>query len=352
LDDYSYMSDIRSYEPQLIELFGSEKFNRRVRDVAATVKQTTVQSGEKLSTLLETFLRFFLTPDSGLTTRDGRSSITRSSGRVVSPLTPYDLVADAMDILDAALDAKPASKSAWEEVRDELKDTLLETVENSDGSVEFKNKKTRIFLIHLLEMLRQRTAAHVDAGTLGRKLTVDLLNDLEDSLSGPLIAATVDFIDVIDADQRLKDLMREFLMHMFPDDGPPMEDLLRCFGGLLHTMLDSYSLQPFSAFWGQELSPDDTLIHKLFTFLDKAMALDTPDTFSGLLRRGFNRRLTGKAPLEVLGELFSDLSRLDPASALNYTTNDYHKVFTDIGAWLLDEADGLEKLIEIIKSRW
>ena len=351
-DDYSLMNDIRSYEPFLIELFGNEKFNERLRAVAATAKGITVSSGEKLSTVLETFVRFFLNPDANLTTRDGRRSITRSSGLQVSPLTRFDLVSDAMDILDAALEAKPASKSAWEQVRDELKDTLLDTVENSDGSVEFKNKNARIFLIHLLELMRQRTSAHVDAGTLGRKLTVDLMADLEESLTGPLIAATVDFIDVIDADQRLKDLMREFLIHMFPDDGPPVEDLLRVFGAMLHTMRDSYSLQPFVAFWGQELSPDDTLIHKLFTFLDKSMELDTPDTFSGLLRRGFNRKLTGKAPLEVLGELFADLTRLDPASVQNYTVNDYNKVFVDIGDWLLDDADGLEKLIEIIKSRW
>jgi hypothetical protein len=346
---YSRKSGIVTMEAFLQELLGETPFLDRQRDLVTVLSRVQL-GGRRLGDVLAGLLRKLVTPDAALRTRAGENRVTRSSGAVVSPVTPWDLVRLGLKGIDAVLDRDAGAKTAWEEARKALVDTLLGTVE-SQGRVTFQNRRAVVLTSHLLDFLAGRIRKHLDAGTWTQKLKTEYPRDLEDLLTGPAVAAAVEIFDAIDADDELRGLFRSFATHMLPEDGLDGDRLLRLGAKLVHKLMDGADWSPLCKFLARAIRPESGLAAAALRYFRASMGFDIDDLMRGILMRGSDAPFGEKAPLALFGDVLGAVLRTEPGAEGPWAAHDFGRFFRELSRFLLDREKGLEKLITIVKGR-
>jgi hypothetical protein len=347
--NYSKRSGIVTVEAFLQELFGETPFLDRQTDLIAAIARTRVGQ-RNLGDVLQAFARKLVRPDSALRTRDGESRVTRSSGNVVSPPSPWDLVRLGLRAMDDALDNDAPAKSAWEDTRKVLVDTLLGT-EETNNSVRFTNPRAVVLTSHLLDFLAERVRKHLAANTWSRKLKEELPADLEELVTSPGLAAATDLFDAIDADETLTDLLRSFLTHMLPTDGLDGDRLLRFGAKVLHQMMDGRDFAPLAKLLSRAVHPRSGLLVAALRYFQASMAVDTGDLLRGILMRGAAAAIGGTAPLGHFSDVLGAVLRTEPGAEGPWSAEDFRRFLAELSRFMLDREKGLEKLITIVKGR-
>jgi hypothetical protein len=349
LPSYSQKTGIVTYEGMLQELLGETPFLDRVTDLVVVLARTRVGS-RLLGEVLQGLVQKLVAPDPTLRTRSGENRVTRDSGNVVSPISPWDLLRVGLKSVDAALDRDADAKDAWEKARKDLVDVLLGTVESA-GRVTFKNPRAVVFTSHVVGFLGDRVRRHIDGGTWTVKLTRDYPQDLLDLVTGPGLAAAVEMFDAIDADETLKNLFRSFAVHILPTDGLDGDRLLRLGAKLLHLLKDGRDCAPLAKFLGRALRPESGFVISALRYLEAAMRFDEREILKGILERGAEAPAGGKSPLSDLGDALGAVLRVEPGAPGSWSADDFGRFISKLSEFMLDPSKGLEKLIKIVKGR-
>jgi hypothetical protein len=349
LPSYSQKTGIVTYEGMLQELFGETPFLDRLLDLVVVLARTRV-GPRALGDVLQGLVRKIVTPDPALRTRSGESRVTRDSGNVVSPISPWDLVRLGLRSVDSALDRDAEAREAWEKARKDLVDVLLGWSE-SGGRVTFKNPRAVVLTSHVLDFLADRVRRHIANGTWTVKLTRDYPQELQDLVTGPGLAAAVEMFDAIDADETLKNLFRSFAVHILPTDGLDGDRILRLGAKLLHLLKDGRDCAPLARFLGRALRPESGFVISALRYFEAAMRLDEREILKGILERGAEAPLGGKSPLSHMGDVLGAVLRVEPGAPGSWSAEDFGRFFGKLSEFLLDPSKGLEKLIQIVKGR-
>ncbi|MBI3072049.1 MAG: hypothetical protein HYY84_07990 [Deltaproteobacteria bacterium] len=345
---WSKRSGIVRYEPVLIELWSSP-FMPRLRAFAKEALRTEVD-GIKFTTLLERAARKLFKGDALLKTRDNRVELTHENGVRVTPLTPFDLIRNAVSKIDRAFANNASAKALWLDMRTAVQDLYLE-IDESSGAPKLKNQTGIVFLSHALEKLAERIRIHERTpGEMSRRLK-SVYADTEEILTGYDFATIFDALTLIDGRAETKIYTQDLLKHILLKTGDGRDALLRSTAIMFFTMLDGAVIQPVARFWGNALDPDRDLLWKLLDFQKRVDALDTEGTFIKLLRSGFEPSVRGETPFGILGNVIRDVHRVNPAETGALSEADHRSVLGGAYEYLLDTKHGVEKLIEITKNR-
>jgi hypothetical protein len=363
--DPSFHTNLRSYEPLLIDVFTQTDSLRLIQEAGVVLADMRLADGRRAVDVVERAVRHLMLPDPTVVRRDGTSASTRGDGASIDPMSRFYLLRDALDGLDVALDAQPGVRDAWDRVTDELIDLFIDTaLDPPSGRYVFRNPNAPVVTAHLVEMLRENVAARAADGTLHEALGDTWPTDMEDFLGGRGLAATHDLLAAIAADGTLKRLLHDATLDLTAPAN--LDDLtLR----VLELLLDMYEYDPrpddpeqdargytaAAAAWGRAISYADggaRLVFNLLRFLRRAAAADgTEDRMGTFLRNAVEPNDEAHTyHLFVLGRAIKRDQRVDPLAAGPLDVDDYDQMLRSVTTWLRNEQVGAEQLYDLIQK--
>lgn len=347
---YSHLSGISKFEPMLIEIFTDAKVLDAVRKLLDETKALRTTSGRSAHDLLLTLGRQIMRKDNALLTRDGNSSV-RIDGQRITPLSPMDLLRDALQRLDARIDRRARTRADWDEVTEVIIDRFAGFERTGPESGRLQNATAVPVLLHVLQFAEARARRHAQAGELSQWIQEDMLTVVEDALTSKELPALFDLIYAIDADETvspaLVDLRDELL-----DEQRGFTDLLVTLGDSLEAAKDANLAVPLLRWLGLELAPERNHLFKTLDLLQRSLQLDPDEHLLEVARRGLEEDPdTHDLYLYGLTGAVRQANRVDPLSTQVVDLNDVDKVLTKTRDYLLDDQHGVEKFYDLVEGR-
>jgi len=395
---YSPQTGLVSYEELLAEAFDDQRFVEILHQATVALAAIKVPGpdGAEIDgiTALANFTERLLTPDPTLFKRDGKTNSTETNlcvrqgdtckgdvGRVITPLAPMHLVADALKAMDDTF-KEPANKDRleyWHAGRSGILDQVL-TVDRtgSEGAYKYRLRDRTAWGISnsVLPWLAERIETHQQAGDLP-KWADGLSGRAETILKHPLTAAVVDLLDAFWPEAEASGEFTKIVSYL-TDEGN--ED---AYLGMLTAAADSLvlldrdpNLSPaiqfaalglapnaFQAIEGAPPNGDKSVAYAgleltggVVEELNKKKEPGTQTALSKLLKNLALGDDAQRSPLEVLLDATADVNRPDdtaePVTPL--TAEENRDVFSDVKSFLYDEDQekrSLERLYTVIQGR-
>jgi hypothetical protein len=309
----------------------------------------------------------------GLTDRQGNTKTTTNDGREVKQTTPYYLFANALNAMDSMwVGAKgEADHAVWKASRSKLVDQFLAVDVPADApqNAAFKNAAVAAALPILIDVLDDRLDEHRAKGDLaewlGGKAGVkgQMLKDFEDSIGGPLMAASMDLQEKLYADPKTRDTLGNLLAYLADkasaNDALPVvvtatEDLLQVVGDEVNMVPVYHALAVGSA--------PDGATKRTLDLIERIRGIEAGETWvaehggrrviEAVLGLAVTPMGPGKAsPIEVLIDCVTDVNRANPMSNDAFAAEDYGAVAKSIHGFLKDPTRGLEQFYTIVRYR-
>jgi hypothetical protein len=231
-------------------------------------------------------------------------------------------------------------------------DLFLE-VQESSGQHRFKNRHLVPAARALLGLLRERIVAHRSAGDLDRWLGEELPLTIEQKLGGPVVARAVDLLKVVEQDERSSRAINGLLSHLIDEiqDSPSFRASLTGIADLVQLLLDDIDLVPLLRALGEAIAPEHGLVRATLRFLKPALARDTDQCLSKILRNAYQEQSPGRSPVQTLLDLTTELHRVRPGAGTPYEARDFQEALRQTREFLSDQRTGLQKFFEIVKNR-
>ena len=299
---------------------------------------------------VEAVARFLVTPRDGLRHRDGGDTSTRGDGSVVTPLSPFYLLKDAINRAERAVDSVEAGRKAWRIASDLLADHVIGTRRDADLEASFIRVEMPPLLARLLEVVESRTRALADEGKLSERLRHTYPRDLADLLREPELAAVLDLLAPMADDAVLRDLVRRALLHLTADEN--LDDLVAALATVLQDLYDAEGYIAAVRAYGRLVDPalaGHRLIFHALRTTRETLALDgDTDRFGTLLRNGLQLDpATGTYYIFSIGRVVKAIHRVNPLDTGPLTEADYKQILEAAADYLLDDERGVEQLYDI-----
>jgi hypothetical protein len=318
--NFAWGSAVVTWEPLLIEIFGSTDLLPSVLTLAGILDLLQLSDGTPAKTMLGRTVAFLVDPtrSPGLTYRDGRTTSMTTDGKstVAGGVSVFYLLADAFAAKRRALDdlATGTDKrlaDAWKESTSDLVDLFL-AVEGTGNPSRFKNPRLVPAGLLLLDFLRDRVRSHrarlrtplagpckTDAecvsafgpgsrclpgpgacqGDLVTWLRTTLPQSIEETLGGPVVARAVDFLRLLDTETATKDAVYALLNYLVDEarNNAAFRSTLTGVADVAQLVLDDTDLVPLARALGRALDSKLGLLEAALRFLKPALAADSGD---------------------------------------------------------------------------
>ncbi len=372
------------YEPLIAKLLSSGDLFPAVRALGPMLATVVTDDGSNLpiSTVIARLSRWLLDPESArvggaLVYRDGRTQALRNdgkptfaatadpvildviSGTAAGKVTPFDLLADAYKTKRARMAQDPARAEQWQAAVSATADLYLTARPGAAGSYKFATPRLRPILLAGIDLLRDRVSAHGGAMDIRSWVSNSLYPDLEKSLTGPVMAASMDLLTQVAATPTAKPRMYKLLSSLLSDPGVGSPDAPR-FQALLYSVADLSQLLADDA----DLVP---IVKPLAGLLDPQVAVGA----LSILRRGlptddkqillqvgknlFTPDPSGRYPAFFLGDAMSEINRSGAGQpgtlGSTFAAADYQALLSTVGTFLSDERRGVRRILDIVNTR-
>jgi len=342
----------RKLEPYLVQLFEQTGFPTHFIEFSAWADQATfVLDGQTLNVAdeLDGFLRWMLDTDAQVPLRDGTTSIPSKHGGTIDHPSRLQLVVDAFDRIDRALDASPGARAAWDRV------DLLGVFLDLDGDGQLINRHALDITVALVPTIADQLAEVVSRPDWQEGIA-SFDQDLADIMGSRGFTAATDAMAKIRDTPAHRALVDELLAAMLAEQPPSADADL--FGANLQMLsLLSQVRVPMDAttqllrFLGGLLDPDKRYVLNALETLQKIRAQDPDGVTTALAQNLFREVTLGVFPYKTLKQAIKEAQRPVPGANTLYSADDFREVMGDLRDWLRDEHRGAERLFEIIRSR-
>ena len=350
---------------------------------AATRRCTRAESWDGVRVLAE-LARTVIDPAragaTSLTDRRGNAMHLRQDGITRAQVTPLSLLIDASSAMDDAFDRHaaehpraPDRRTAWERALSRLSDQFL-TVQGERAESTFSNPLLSRLLPPALDVLRSELHARCpDTFTPPYArcawMRDTLIQDVRDTLGGPLFATGWDFLEAARQDAALR-ARADGLTGYLLDPASPHEAWPTLLGASVDVVQwlasDGRRRVPLAHLTAGALRPDDLVDAALV--LGRRVAgkaytedgatqvcareMDPNELMSGVLMRLVTpTAIPGEArprtPWEVLTEAVADVQRVVPGHAEARSPEDYQRIGRELASFLLDPEHGLERFYAV-----
>ncbi len=345
---YSKLSGVRDFEPMLISIYSEVELLESTGHLLRETRGLTATGGAVARDVLLRAIRKFVAKDVSLTTRAGAVDVV-VDGRRVSPLSPFELVWWALERMDQAVARSPSTQAAADDLQALLRELYLET-DGTGTSRRLRNRRAVVMAEHLLDFTEARLAIHQTRGRLASWWRQDLLEEMEDAVSSPVLPLMLDLADAIAAEPELERMLIEMRDQMLDDqDGFP--EVLALAGDLLGAAKDASVVAPMVRFMGKEMHPDRGLALELIDFTNRALDFDPEQQLLELTRRGLEPAPPGGIHWYGLGRAIQETNRVRPGAHGLLSTADVQQIVKTLAAYVVDEEHGLEKFYDLVRSR-
>ncbi|TNF25658.1 MAG: hypothetical protein EP329_22645 [Deltaproteobacteria bacterium] len=342
----------RKLEPYLVKLFEETQFPTHFIQFSAWADQASfVLDGQTLNVAdeLDSFLKWMLDTDAHVALRDGSTSIASKHGGTIANPSRMQLLVDAFDRVDAALDASPTARAAWDRV------DLLGLFLDLDVDGQLENKHALDITVALVPTIADQLTESI-ARPDWQEGIESFDEDMADLMGSRGFAAATDAMGRIRDTPEFHALVDELLAAMFAEEPPSADTDL--FGANLQMLsLLSQVRVPMDAttqllrFVGGLLDPDKRYVFNALETLQKIRVQDPDNVMTALAQNLFREQTLGVFPYKTLKQAIKEAQRPAPGAGTLYSAGDFREVLTDLRDWLRDEQRGAERLYEIIRSR-
>lgn len=371
---FSYQTDLRSYEPLLIEVFRDEKLVKTLAEATKALDDIEID-GKKGIVILAELAELMLKPNKDLAYRDGAVSAKTNVGVDLGYVSPLYLFLDGLKRIDsnfAAPENGGDRHDAWKQARSEIVDLFL-TIEGESGKKRLQDRIGRSIFVRTLSFLSDRIKAHQGAKDL-EDWTASLAPRAMTFLDTPLVAGLLHLFDQSwDEPAAGRELMK-FLAYMVDEAKNPVgyETTLVALADLLQLLEDSEKIAPIldlaaeaatpgvpaavETSGGNEFDANRGVLRRLVELQNRLLQLHTrrPSTLSrvaGNLVR--TERNEDQTPLEALIDVISEVERIDPSkpSTAVLDAKDLQAIAKSVHKFIDDDGHGLERLYAVIQNR-
>lgn len=370
---FSYQTDLRSYEPVLIEVLRDEKLIEVLANATNALDAIQID-GKSGITIMTEFVELMLKPNKDLAYRDGTTTAKNNVGEDLGYLSPLYLFLDGLKRIDKNFDApeNAGRKDVWHEARSEVVDLFL-TVEESGGKKRLQDRIGRSIFVRTLGFLSDRIKVHQAAKDID-DWSASLAPRAVTFLDTPLVAGLLHLFDQSwDEPAAGRELMR-FLHYMVDDEKNPVgyETTLVAFADLLQLLEDSEKIAPIldlaaeaatpgvpaavETTGGTDFDPGTGVLRRLVELQNRLLQLHKrrPSTLSRVARNLVKTdRNEDQTPLETLIDMISEVERIDPSkpSTAALEAKDLQAIAKSVHKFIADDGHGLERLYAVIQNR-
>ena len=355
----SQAANLRSFEPVIRDLLAEGRLLQGLYELSVQLQRVEEVKGVDLTEQLRVFVLHATRPGS-LTTRDGSDFINLPDGRTARDLTPMHILAYALDQVSARVKEDPQAPERLRRAVGALMDLALAAEWPAGEQPRFVKDGSVALTIGTTQYLADQARKKRDAGQLRSWLLEDAYGFLDELWTSRLLNGLV-----LIAEQLLED----------PDNRAVLDDLTAYLVGTPrgreHTTMIAYQLVlrsvntqvwvPLAQSLSRILDPDrdwgtgrrarlPILSHGALA-LEGIMQSDPDGVGIALINRGLERPGEQKAPLFIIGDVLAQYFRVDPSDTGQLGPEDYREFFTEMAAWMADEAKGLEQLYDLVDLR-
>jgi hypothetical protein len=361
--NFSYGSNIVSYEPAIVEILESGDFMESLNAIVPLINSLKLKNGRSVRDVLIGAMRYILDPTQspGLAYRTGQTVSVTSDGarQVYGGVSPIYLLADAFESKRLAFEkAKQQGNSqtsdAWDSSTSTLVDYFLEVNGTGSGS-RFSNRRLVATVPILFSFLKKRLAAHRLKGDTANWLSKELPDAVEQKLSSPVVAAAIDLVKKLEANEPARLSVYSLLSYVIDEaeSNHSFNASLTGLADMMQMMLDDRDLVPVARFAGNALKPELGLIDSTIAFFHEAIALDKHEAVVKVLGNAARELSPGKSPLQTLLDMSTEMHRVNPGAGSDspYQGEDFKRAFGEVHDFMSNEQMGLEKFYSMIKSR-
>ncbi len=352
--DYVWGSGGNSYEPLMADILADRKLLDALVDVAPALDAVTV-NGKSYPTIARNAASFLLTPLGGLTDRRGNLTSTTVDGRPVAVLSPWQVLADAYVMKQGRMDVAGPEGEAWTDSIAEVIDVLARGQEVPTVGWQFRSPRFRGVAVALLDFLESRLQHHDEVGDRTAWLTTEMPQDLENALSGPVLAGAADFVLSLQADPdtrvQLESMMRYLVDEVELDE--TYRTSVTAVADLLQLAVSDADIAPLARVAGEALRADRGWLEAQLIFVRKARESDVNRALVTMLINMYAETRPGRTAVGDLIDGISEVHRAAPYNDLGkrYTADDFRSLMSGLADTLDEEKRGLRKFIAIIQDR-
>lgn len=342
----------RRLEPTLIRVLTETDFADHFLELSAWADQTTLTvdgQPHNVADELDRFVTWLLDPDANVKTRSGATSIQGVRGVIQNP-SRLQLLIDALDRLDAALDSYPGARQAWDRL------DLLGLYLDLDASGDRLKNPHALDLLSALTPILADEAAQFVAEPDWRDSLDTLLPDLEEALSGRGFTALTDAMRKVKDTPRHRQFVDTFVTAFLQEEpDSPETDL---FGRALEVLSTAAQVRypldvgtRLAKFAGPLLTPSRRLMFNPLESMRDMRQIDEDLVTTDLMRNLLAEPQYARMPFTALLDAFKSAMRPIPGSSSAYTADDLQLVIRRFANWLRDDKKGMEHMYEVIRSR-
>lgn len=405
---YCSHDGVLGYEPLLADALGNGDIMPALNVVAKILSTDTVPHCTAVdatshactasvpydgNTVMARTAHGLLDPDqakaAGLKNRAGVATSLRNDGTTNPQTTPIYLLAEALNRDDAAFAAFQPDGSVrqaqWRSARSQLMDQFL-GVKGSGAQSTFSEPALPKIVPVLINMLRAQVFAHCPSTfTPPYKACAwansELVNNMSDSVKGPLFAGLVDIVDAIRRDGAARGELEALLQYLLTaaSQNDALAAMLASANDVLQVLRDDSNLVPLFHAISPALAPSVKNAEGQYTkksladaqlallarisgkYYDKngteicAQEVDPSSILSAVLGDLVTpvkdaQGRPSQAPLEVILDVIADVNRADPAMTDKLKAADYRSIAAQVSSFMLDKQSGLEQFYEVVRQ--
>ena len=356
---YVFGSGAVTYEPLIVDQLTDGSLMHAFTDNAASLDAVTIGSGASAKdyiTVVDNAARYLLTPLAGLANRAGATTSMTSDGRPVNTLSPWQILADAYVEKQARLAASGAEGAAWTSAMSNLVDVMARGDNVPTVGWQWRNPRLRGVADALIQFVIVREFVHAVNGDRDQWLSMDLPNEIQDTLANPLFAGMADFIVSLESTPDTRQQIESFLVYLNneTDFGPSFDTNVTAIGDLLQLGLDDTDLAPIVHVAGQAIDPNmHPWLDAHLQFIKAARASDANQALVQITRNLYDEPKPGHTAIGDTIDGISEVLRVNPYTDLgaHYTAADYKSLLLGVANFLDENKRGLRKFIRIIQTR-
>ncbi len=342
---------LRVLEPTLVRLLDETRLVPLLLELAAWADAERFEIGGTTLDVageLDAFVGWLVAPSGDVRTRDGQDVLRLDTGVILSDPSHLQLVAQALDGVDAALDRQPGARAAWD-AADPVGLFLDLAV---DGTL--LNPNLLDLIVTVIPALAD--AVQADASRPAFLDDVDgLLPDLEAFVGSRGCAALLAMVARVRDEGALRTSADALLAAMLSESPPDRADLfgglLRLLGTAAHDDALHDALVPVLHFLGRALEPSRKVVFHAIDSLLALRARDPGRIGDALAAHLFDEPEIQRFPVLALMEAFERALRPTPGAREPLTSADLAQIFDLVRDFLRDDRTGMERVYRIILSR-
>ncbi|MBW2462310.1 MAG: hypothetical protein JRH11_11745, partial [Deltaproteobacteria bacterium] len=365
---YTRQSSGVSYEENVADLFADGEFMMRLHQLTKVLEGIEVRPGVDGIAALAAATEVLVDPERspGIAHRDGSAESVINDGSRTVLASPIYQVLDALAGMDDAFAAAPDRHGPWLDARSNLVDQFLGVVPSGDG-YRFENTRALAVMRIVLSFLRERVAAHRDAGDLTEWARA-LDDDAADALTGPIGASAIRFADAIQTDDPARAEMSQMIAYLMDEgaDNDAFDATLYAGADMLMVLEDDRNMVPLLRALaegvagnvntvvaeGGTLVLDESAVDGGLNLIRESNVIDDRRTLTKVIQN-----LVQLSPgeeqtqLEILTDVLAEVNRAAPNAGTRFDYTDYEVLMSRSADMMSSQSRGMERLYSIIQTR-